>query len=212
MPKVDVKNIKGEILRQIELPDSVFSVPYNPFLVQEMIRMQMANRRRGTHKAKNRNEVAGSTRKLYRQKGTGHARAGSSKSPLRRGGGVIFGPVPRDYSFSPPKKVRRKALCVTLSKKLSDGELSVMQEFECNVMKTRDLLLRLDPENQQIKTLIVLGEMQDDTRENICKSLRNVPYYQVLPAEGLNVYDLVNNKNIVLMEKSIPIISERLQS
>ena len=211
MPKVDVKNIKGEVLHQIELPDSVFSVPYNPSIVQEVIRMQMANRRRGTHKTKNRTEITGSMQKLYRQKGTGHARAGTAKSPLRRGGGVTFGPVPRDYSFSPPKKVRRKALCVTLSKKLSDGELSVMQEFECDVIKTKELLSRLDPNNQKIKTLIVLGEMQENTRENIRKSLRNVPYYQVLQVEGLNVYDLVNNKNIVLMEKSIPIISERLQ-
>jgi large subunit ribosomal protein L4 len=212
MPKVDVTNIKGEIVHQIELPDTVFSVPYSPHLVQEVIRMQMANRRRGTHKAKNRTEVAGSTRKLYRQKGTGHARPGTVKSPLKRGGGVIFGPVPRDYGFKPPKKVRRKALCITLSKKLSDGELSVMQEFDCDVIKTKDLLLRLDPDNRKIKTLIVLGDMLEDTQQNIRKSLQNVPYYQVLRVEGLNVYDLVNNKIVVLLEKSIPIITERLQS
>lgn len=212
MPKVDVFSIEGNVVNQIELEDSVFAVPYNPYPVQEVIRMQMANRRRGTHKTKNRTEVSGSTRKLYRQKGTGHARSGSIKSPLRRGGGIIFGPVPRDYSFLPPKKVRRKAICIALSKKLLDGELSVMQEFTCDAIKTKDLIARLDPNSEQVKTLLILGVMNETTRINIEKSLKNVPYYQVMPAEGINVYDLVNNRKVVLLEKSIPIITERLQS
>lgn len=212
MPKVDVKNINGEIISNIELNDSVFAAPYNPWIIQEVVRMQLANRRRGTHKTKNRTEIAGSTKKLYRQKGTGHARPGTVKSPLRRGGGVIFGPVPRDYSFKPPKKVRRKAICVALSKKLADGELSVMQEFDCDQIKTKDLINRLDPEKQKIKTLIVMGEMQENIRDNIMKSLKNVPYCQVLQADGLNVYDLLNNRRVVLLEKSIPSIIERLQS
>ncbi|MBN1879918.1 50S ribosomal protein L4 [bacterium] len=212
MPKVNVHSIDGAVVSQIELADSIFAVPFNPYPVQEVIRMQMANRRRGTHKVKNRTEVAGSTRKLYRQKGTGHARPGPAKSPLRRGGGIVFGPVPRDYSFNPPKKVRRKAVCIALSKKLLDGELSVMQEFDCDTIRTKDLISRLDPGMERVKTLLVLGEMTESTRINIEKSLQNVPYYQVLSAEGLNVYDLVNNRKIVLLEKSIPIITERLQS
>jgi large subunit ribosomal protein L4 len=212
MPRVDVKSITGEVVSQMDLDDAVFSVPYNPGLIQEVVRMQMANRRRGTHKAKNRTEVSGSTKKLYRQKGTGHARPGTVKSPLRRGGGVIFGPAPRDYSYKPPKKVRRKALCVALSKKLADGELSVMQEFDCKQIKTKDLINRLDPASEKIKTLIIMGEMQENTRQNIVKSLHNVPYYRVLQADGLNVYDLLINRKIVLLEKSIPVITERLQS
>ncbi|HPQ41944.1 MAG TPA: 50S ribosomal protein L4 [bacterium] len=212
MPKVEIKNIDGTVVSEIELSDTIFAEPYNPYLIQEVIRMQMANRRRGTHKVKGRSEVAGSTKKLYRQKGTGHARPGTAKSPLRRGGGIVFGPTPRSYSFKPPKKVRRKALCVALSKKLQDGELTVMREFDCDHIKTKDLLGRLDPQDERTKTLMILGQMDDVTQENIQKSLRNVTYYQVLRAEGLNVYDIVNHKRVILLEKSIPIITERLES
>lgn len=212
MPKVDIRSIEGTVVSEVELPDSVFAEPFNPYIIQEVIRMQMAKRHRGTHKVKDRAEVHGSTRKLYRQKGTGHARPGSIKSPLRRGGGIVFGPTPRSYSFKPPKKVRRKALCIALSKKLQDGDLSVMREFDCGQIKTKDLLGRLDPNSDKIKTLIIMGTMDDQTKENIQKSLRNVPYYQVLLVEGLNVYDLVNNKKVILLEKSIPMITERLES
>ncbi len=114
MPKVDVRSIDGTVVSQIELEESVFAVPYNPYPVQEVIRMQMANRRRGTHKTKNRPEVSGSTRKLYRQKGTGHARSGSVKSPLRPGGGIIFGPYPETTVFDLRKKCdgkRSASLC-----------------------------------------------------------------------------------------------------
>lgn len=210
MPKVEIKTIEGTVVSEIELSDTIFSEPFNPYPIQEIIRMQMANRRRGTHKVKARAEVAGSSKKLYRQKGTGHARPGTSKSPLRRGGGVVFGPTPRSYAFKPPKKVRRKALCIALSKKLQDGDLTVMREFDCDHIKTKDLLGRLDPNGEKTKTLVILGQMDDTTRENIQKSLRNVNYYQVLQAEGLNVYDIVNHKKVILLEKSIPIITERL--
>ncbi|MCD4654374.1 50S ribosomal protein L4 [bacterium] len=212
MPKVEVINIEGSVVSEIELAESIFAEPYNPYPIQEVIRMQMASRHRGTHKVKGRSEIVGSKKKLYRQKGTGHARPGSVKSPLRRGGGVVFGPTPRSYSFKPPKKVRRKALCIALSRKLLDGELFVMREFECTEIKTKDLINRLDPEQTRMKTLIVIGDMDEIIKVNIQKSLQNIPYYQVLLAEGLNVYDLVNNRKIILLEKSIPIISERLES
>ena len=212
MPKVEVKTIEGSVVSEIELPDSIFAEPYNPYPIQEVVRMQMAAKHRGTHKVKGRSEIVGSTKKLYRQKGTGHARPGTVKSPLKRGGGVVFGPTPRSYSIKVPKKVRRKALKIALSKKLSDGDLAIMQEFDCAEIKTKDLIGRLDPTSEGIKTLLVLGEMEAATKENIAKSLRNVPHYKVLLAEGLNVYHLVNNKKVVLLEKSLPIISERLES
>lgn len=212
MPKLDVINIEGSVVSEVELPDSIFSEPYNPYPVQEVVRAQMASRRSGTHKVKGRSEIIGSKKKLYRQKGTGHARPGSVKSPLRRGGGVVFGPTPRSYAFKPPKKVRRKALCIALSKKLSDGNLTVMREFECDQPKTKDLLGRLNPGKDQTKTLFVLGTLDDQTRSNIQNSLRNVPYYKVLLADGLNVYDLVNSTKVVLLEKSIEKITERLES
>lgn len=212
MPKVEVKSIEGSVVSEIELPDSIFAEPYNPYPIQEVVRMQMAARHQGTHKVKGRSEITGSRKKLYRQKGTGHARPGSVKSPLRRGGGVVFGPTPRSYSIKVPKKVKRKALRIALSRKLNDGDLAIMREFECAEIKTKDLIGRLDPGMEKSKTLLVLGDMEAATKDNISKSLRNVPYYKVLMAEGLNVYDLVNNKKVVLLEKSLPIITERLES
>lgn len=206
MPIVQVKSITGDIVGEIELPDNIFAVPYNPFPIQEIIRMQLASRHRGTHKTKDRGEVSGSTRKLYRQKGTGRARSGSIKSPLRRGGGNIFGPRPRDYDLYPPKKVRRSALKIALSKKLTDGELEVIREFPVEAPKTKILLNQFDPEKKMNKTLVIVG----DPQESLEKSLRNVPYFKVLKAEGLNLYDLANHQRVVLLEKSVPVITERL--
>ena len=206
MPKSQIKTIEGQIIGEIDLPDEIFAVPYNPYTVQEIIRMQMACRRRGTHKVKDRGEVSGSTRKLYRQKGTGRARSGSIKSPLRRGGGITFGPRPRDYSFSPPKKIRRSALKIALSKKLSDGELEIIREFPVEQPKTKALLEKFDPEKKKMTTLIITGESQD----NLQLSFKNVPYYKVLKAEGLNLYDILHHSRLVLMEKSVQQITERL--
>ncbi|MBN1552436.1 50S ribosomal protein L4 [bacterium] len=207
MPKVQIKSLEGDIVGDIELPDDIFAVPYNAFPIQEVIRMQMANNRRGTHKTKERSEVAGSTRKLYRQKGTGRARAGSIKTPLRKGGGIIFGPKPRDYDIVLPKKVRRTALKIALSKKLTDGSLEVFRDFDVEQPKTKPLLTKLDPEKKGTKTLLILG----GPLENVKRSLRNVPFFKVLLPQGLNVYDLVNASRVILMENSIPVIKERLQ-
>ncbi len=210
MPKAEVKTIDGQVVAEMELPEEIFAVPYNPFLIQEIVTMQMACRRRGTHKAKGRAEIAGSMKKLYRQKGTGHARPGTVKSPLRRGGGVVFGPTPRDYSFSPPKKVKRAALRVALSKKLGDGMIEIVREFQVDEPRTKPLLSKLDPEKNGIKTLIVSGTLEEETHTNLRKSLKNVSNYKVLKAEGLNVYDLLKYKRIILLETSIPLIEKRL--
>jgi large subunit ribosomal protein L4 len=206
MPLVQVKSIQGQVVGEINLPDDIFAVPYNPFPIQEIVRMQLASRHRGTHKTKDRGEVSGSTRKLYRQKGTGRARAGSIKSPLRRGGGNIFGPRPRDYDLYPPKKVRRNALKIALSKKLSDGDLEVIREFLVEEPKTKLILGQFDPDKKMNRTLVIIGEPQ----ETLAKSLRNIPYFKVLKAEGLNLYDITNHQRIVLFEKSVPLITERL--
>jgi large subunit ribosomal protein L4 len=207
MPKVDIKSVEGKVVDTIDLPDEIFAVEYNPYIIQEIVKMQLAAKRRGTHKVKTRAEVKGSTHKPYRQKGTGRARMGTLKTPLRRGGGVVFGPSPRDYSFSPPKKVRKKALKVALSKILEEGYLEIVREFDVEEPKTKPLLQKLDPDKSAARTLIILGEKQD----NLVKSLSNVPNYKVLQAEGLNVYDLVNSKRVILMEKSIPVITKRLE-
>ena len=206
MPKVQVKSIEGNVVGEMELPASIFEVPFNPYPVQEVVRMQMANKRRGTHKTKERSEIRGSTKKRYRQKGTGHARAGSVKSPLRRGGGIIFGPRPRDYSFYPPKKVRKAAIRIALSQKLRDGNLEIYREFEIETPKTKVVLSGFEKESQARKTLIITGEVY----ENMYKSLRNVETYKVLKTEGLNVYDLLNHQRCILMETSVTKIIERL--
>ena len=206
MPKVDVKSIDGQVIGQVELPENVFGVPYNPYPVQEVVRMQMANRRRGTQKAKGRSEIAGTTKKHHRQKGTGFARAGSVKSPIRRGGGVVFPPTPRDYSFFPPKKVRKAALKIVLSKKLEDGDMDIIREFDVETPKTKAILEKLDSEKTKTSTLVIMNE----TFENLIKSLANVPNYKTLKTEGLNVYDVMKYKRLILLEKSIPIIIKRL--
>ena len=206
MPKLDIKTMDGQIVGQAELAADVFEVPYNPYIIQEIVRMQMANRRRGTHKTKGRSEVAFSTRKLYRQKGTGHARSGDRKSPLRRGGGTIFGPTPRDYSFFPPKKVRKGALKVALSQKLREGQIEVYREYEPDKPKTKTILQQIASGQETVSTLIVWSEEQT----NFMKSLRNVPHFKMLRVDGLNVYDLVLHKRVILMEKSISTIHERL--
>jgi len=210
MPKVEVKTLDGQVVGEIELQDDIFTEEYNPFIIQEMVTLHMAAKRRGTHKTKGRSEIAGSMKKLYRQKGTGHARPGTVKSPLRRGGGVIFGPTPRSYDFSPPRKVRKTALKIALSKKLEDGQLEIIQEFDVDQPKTKPLLSKLDPEKKQIKTLIVAGDLEQNMQDNLRKSIRNIPYVKVLKAEGLNVYDLINHQRVILLEKSIPLIQKRL--
>lgn len=206
MPKLDVKSIDGQVVGQVELSADVFEVTYNPYIIQEIVRMQLANRRRGTHKTKGRSEVAYSTKKLYRQKGTGHARSGDRKSPLRRGGGTIFGPIPRDYSFYPPKKVRKGALKVALSQKLREGQIEIYREYEPEFPKTKTLLKQIASNQEATSTLIIWN----DEKVNFMKSLRNIPNFKMLRVDGLNVYDLVLHKRIILMENSISSIHERL--
>ncbi len=206
MAKLDIKTIDGQIVGQAELAADIFEVPFNPYIIQEIVRMQLANRRRGTHKTKGRSEVAYSTKKLYRQKGTGHARSGDRRSPLRRGGGVIFGPIPRDYSFYPPKKVRKGALKVALSQKLREGQLEVYREYEPETPKTKPILSQLSLGKEPVSTLIIWSE----EHQNFMRSLRNVPNFKMLRVDGLNVYDLVLHKRVILMEKCISSIHERL--
>jgi large subunit ribosomal protein L4 len=137
MAVVEVKNIQGEIVSEIDLSEEIFNVEVKQSVLHEVIKMQLANRRRGTAKVKRRSEVRGSTRKLFRQKGTGRARRGDIKSPLLRGGGVIFGPEPRDYSYKVPKKVRRLALKMALSAKYQGNEIIVLDGFAMDQIKTK---------------------------------------------------------------------------
>ena len=205
MAVVEVKNIQGEKVSERELADEIFNVPVKKSVLHEVVKMQLASRRSGTASVKRRSDVQGSTKKLYRQKGTGRARRGDIKSPLLRGGGVIFGPDPRSYAYKVPKKTRRLALKMALSSKLQDNELIVLDHMTLDQIKTKTVAMIL----QQLaleKTLIVTSE-KDEILE---RSSRNIPGVKILRVEGLNVYDILNHKTLVLLEKSIQGIEGRL--
>jgi large subunit ribosomal protein L4 len=205
MATVDVLNIKGDKVSQAELPDAIFGVEVKSPVLHQVVKAQLAGRRSGTAKVKNRSDVVGSQRKLYRQKGTGRARKGNIKSPLLRGGGVVFGPHPRSYAQNTPKKVRKLALKMALSSKLQDQELLVLDGFELADVKTKDFMSvvqTLDVSNALIVTV--------DPNRNLELSSRNVPGVKVLRCEGLNVYDILKYDKLVLLEGAIQGIEGRL--
>ena len=204
MALVEVKNTNGDKVSEIELSDEIFNVPVKKSVLHEVVRMQMATRRRGTAAVKHRSDVAGSTVKLYRQKGTGRARRGNIKSPLLRGGGVVFGPDPRSYAYKVPKKVRRLALKMALSSKMQSQSIIVLDAFALDQIKTKSVVSAIK-RLALAKPLIVT----DSKNENLELSSRNIPGVKVLRAEGLNVYDILNHETLVLVESSIKQIEGR---
>ncbi|MEW6111492.1 MAG: 50S ribosomal protein L4 [Thermodesulfobacteriota bacterium] len=207
MASVDVVNQNGQKTGSIELDDSIFNADIREHLVQRTVVWQLAKRRAGTASTKTKGDVRGGGKKPWRQKGTGRARAGSSRSPLWKGGGTIFGPHPRSYAFSLPKKVRKAALRSVLSAKLKENQLTVLDKIELDEPKTRNFLevcrsLGLDGH----KALFVIPEKD----ENLSRSSRNLYHYMTLPCEGLNVYDLLRYERLVLLQDSLPKIRERL--
>ncbi len=207
MAVLDVKNIKGEAVSTVELPDAIFNVPVKADVLHQVVTMQLANKRSQTASVKHRSDVRGSARKLYRQKGTGRARRGDIKSPLLRGGGVIFGPDNRNYRFAVPKKIRKMALKMALSSKLTDDALVVLDAFALSRIKTRDFVQAL--QELRVKNALIVTDQKDETLE---RSSRNVPGIKVLRVEGLNVYDVMKHQTLILLEASIPGIQGRLSS
>lgn len=205
MAVVDVHNIEGKPVAQVDLPDAVFGVPVKPHVLHAVVTMQLANRRSANPKVKHRGDVAGSTRKLYKQKGTGRARRGDIKSPLLRGGGVIFGPDGRSYTRQLPKKVRQQALKMALSSKLLDRALMVVDRFELEPVKTRNFVTAMKALN--LKSALIVTEAPNETLE---RSSRNVPSVKVLRSEGLNVYDVLKYDTLVLLQPAIKTIEGRL--
>jgi large subunit ribosomal protein L4 len=206
MAVIDVYNTNGESVSQIELTDSIYNVPVKTSVLHDVVTMQLAGRRSGTAKTKNRSEVSGSRRKLYKQKGTGRARRGDIKSPILRGGGVIFGPTPRSYAYKLPKKVRKLALKMALSCKLKDNQLTVLDRFELEKIRTKEFVKVIDTLKKQ-NSLIVI----DETNETLQLSSRNVPGVKVLKTDGLNVYDILKYENLILIESSVRTIERKLQ-
>jgi large subunit ribosomal protein L4 len=203
--QVPVYNLSGEVVRQIEVSDAVFAVPFNEAVVHQVMVGLRANTRQGTSSTKTRGTVHGSTRKLYRQKGTGYARAGSKKSPLRRGGGITFGPHPRDYRQQIPRKMRRLALRCVLSAKASDGELKILDGFDFAEPKTRKMAEILGALGVDSTVLIVTPEPE----ENVIKSARNLAQIKTMPASVLNILDILAYKTLLMTEAAVR-VAEKL--
>jgi large subunit ribosomal protein L4 len=189
-----VYNLAGEVVTNIEISDKVFGVPFNESLVHQSVLRQQANARQGNASTKTRGNVSGSTRKLYKQKGTGSARAGSIKSPLRRGGGIVFGPHPRDYHQAMPKSMRRLALRCVLSAKFEDGELKILESLKLDEIKTQKVAAILDAMKVDNTTLVVT----DSGDVNLVKSARNLPGVKTLPANLLNVVDIISHQTLLM--------------
>lgn len=206
MPKVALFNQDGKQAGDIELNESVFGIEPNKSVLFEAVVMQRASLRQGTHKTKIRSEVAGGGRKPWRQKGTGRARQGSIRSPQWRGGGTVFGPVPRSYSYKLPKKVRRLAIKSALSTKVLEENILVLQSLAFEAPKTKDFKAVLGNLSVEKKALIVTADLD----ENVALSARNIPGVTVLTANGINVLDLLGHDKVVFTKSAVEKVEEVL--
>jgi large subunit ribosomal protein L4 len=206
--EVNVVNVSGkETGAKVQLPESVFGIEPNDHAIYLDVKQFLANQRQGTHKSKQRNEIAGSTRKLYKQKGTGGARAGSVKSPLFNGGGRVFGPQPRDYSFKLNKKLKVLARKSALSYKAKDSSIVVVEDFSFDAIKTKSYIqLTADLNVSDVKTLLVLGAANN----NVYLSSRNLKKTKVIIADQLNTYDVLNAGKLILTTGALKTLEEAL--
>lgn len=203
MAKVSVYNMEGKEVGEMDLNDAVFGVTVNEHLVHMAVVQNLANKRQGTQKAKTRSEVSGGGRKPWRQKGTGHARQGSTRAPQWKGGGVVFAPTPRDYSFKLNKKEKRAALKSVLTSRVQDNKLIVLDELKLDEIRTKDFKKVMD--NLKVdKAMVVIGG-QD---ENVILSARNLPRINMAVAENINVYDILKGDTLVLTKDAVAKIEE----
>ena len=203
MANVSVFNMEGKEVGSMELNDAVFGVEVNEHLVHMAVLQQLANKRQGTQKAKTRSEVSGGGRKPWRQKGTGHARQGSTRSPQWKGGGVVFAPTPRDYSFKLNKKEKRAALKSALTSRVNESKLIVVDDLKLDEVKTKKMAGALKALNAE-KALIVLNEDND----NVALSARNIPTVKVSYINTINVYDILKYNTLVLSKDAVAAIEE----
>ena len=203
MANVSVYNMEGKEVGTMELSDAIFGVEINEHLVHMAVVQQLANNRQGTQKAKTRSEVSGGGRKPWRQKGTGHARQGSTRSPQWTGGGVVFAPTPRDYSFKLNKKEKRAALKSALTSKVQDNKLIVVDELKMDEVKTKKFAEVLG-NIKAVKALVVTEEKND----NVILSARNIPGTKTAVANNINVYDVMNAGTVVLTKAAVANIEE----
>ncbi len=203
MPTVALYNISGEQIGELTLKDDIFGVEVHESVLHDAVVMQLASRRLGTHDTKTRSEVSGGGRKPWRQKGTGRARHGTIRSPIWRGGGIVFGPHPRDYGYSLPKKVRRLALKSALSVKVNAGDILVLDELKLDQPKTRDMARILS--NLKVDDALLVTADKDESVE---KSARNIPNIKPLIATGLNVYDILAYNKLVMTKDAVAKVEE----
>ncbi|MDO9516176.1 MAG: 50S ribosomal protein L4 [Syntrophales bacterium] len=207
MPVLNVYDIEKTKVAEVELNESIFGAEVNEHILYEVVRMQLACRRQGTASTKTRSDVRGGGRKPWRQKGTGRARAGTSRSPLWRGGGTVFGPHPRDYSYKVPKKVRRAALKSALSMKVKEDKVIILRDFPMDEIKTKRF--------QEVVDRFELGTalfVLDEKNTILEKSSQNIKSVKMMRSEGINVYDLLKYDSLVLLEPSVKKIEGALLS
>ncbi len=197
--EVPVYSLTRDVIKHIEISDDVFGVPFNHAVVHQAMVRQRANARQGTASTKTRSEVSGTTKKLLRHKGTGSARAGSRKSPLRRGGGIAFGPKPRSYRQAMPKKMRQLALRCVLSAKVGDGELMILEQLKLDEPRTKEMARILAALGVDSSALIATSEPE----ENVVKSARNLPGIKTIPASLLNVIDILSYRMLLMTEAAV---------
>ena len=203
MANVSVYNMEGNTVGTIELSDAVFGVEIKKHLVHQAVIQQLANNRQGTQKAKTRSEVSGGGRKPWRQKGTGHARQGSTRAPQWTGGGVVFAPVPRDYSFKMNKKEKRIALKSVLTEKVQENKLMVLDELKLAEIKTKSMKKVLD--NLKVSSALIVT---DENSDNVVLSARNLAGVQTAAVNTINVYDLLKYDTVIVSKSSVASIEE----
>lgn len=204
MPKVDVLNMKGAKVGDIELSEDIFAVEMNEALVHQVVKAQLANKRQGTQSALTRSEVRGGGRKPWRQKGTGHARQGSTRSPQWTHGGVVFAPKPRDYTQSIPRKMKRLALKCALSAKVSEKELIVLDELKLENAKTREMATILKALGVEKNALVVLS----DKDESVDRASGNIQALKLAYVNTINVYDILKYEKLVILKAALPKVEE----
>jgi large subunit ribosomal protein L4 len=205
MAVADVFDIEKKKVSQVDLNDAVFGAEVNEAIIYDVVKMQLASRRSGTASTKTRSDVSGGGKKPWRQKGTGRARAGTTRSPIWRGGGIVFGPHPRDYSYNIPKKVRKKAIISALSMKFKDNKMLILKDFPMEKISTRIFKGIFDLFSLK-KALFIL----DDNNAVLLKSSRNIKNVKMIRSEGINVYDILNHEHLIFLEPSVKKIEEAL--
>ena len=205
--KYEVRNFDNKKVGEIKLSPEIFSAPLRQDILARMVHWQLAKRRSGNHATKGISQISGTTKKPWRQKGTGRARQGSLRSPQFRGGAVIFGPVTRDHGYSLPKKVRQLALKTALSSKAASGALLVVEDLKAGVKKTKDLAKKL--ENLGLRSALIIDGFE--VNEDFARTAANFPEVDVLPQQGINVYDILRHEHLVLTKAAIESLESRLK-